>query len=191
MKGITKRYIIKIPTGISMYYCTKNQIIIFSNSIMQKKLLLKTKLIVNKNTKLIKVTREPLVSISNNEKKKLKSIQVTQVVLLKQMLLEILLMFSKKLSLTGVGFRASILKGSHFEFLQLKLGYSHFIYFKIPKNLKIWCLKANKLFIVGNSYLFVTQIAALIRSYKTPEPYKGKGILYSTEKIKLKEGKKV
>jgi large subunit ribosomal protein L6 len=57
--------------------------------------------------------------------------------------------------------------------------------------LKIFCLKSNKLFILGNSYLFVTQIAALIKSYKTPEPYKGKGILYATEKISLKEGKKI
>ena len=49
----------------------------------------------------------------------------------------------------------------------------------------------TKLFIYGNSYRNVTQTAALIRSYKKPEPYKGKGILYETEKIVLKEGKKV
>ena len=52
-------------------------------------------------------------------------------------------------------------------------------------------MKSNTLFIVGDSYLFVTQIAALIKSLKVPEPYKGKGILYTTEKIILKEGKKV
>jgi len=57
--------------------------------------------------------------------------------------------------------------------------------------LEIFCLKTNKLFIVGYSYVFVTQIAALIRSFKIPEPYKGKGIVYTTEKIILKEGKKV
>jgi len=191
MKSVTKRYTIKIPANISMYFCTKNQIIVFSNCGTQKKLILKTKLIVDKAAKLIKVTREPLVNISNNERKKLKSIQVTQVMLLKQMLLEVALSFSKKLNFIGVGFRVSTVKKSNFEFLQLKLGYSHFIYFKIPKNLKIFCLKANKLFIIGNSYLFVTQIAALIKSYKMPEPYKGKGILYSTEKVKLKEGKKI
>ena len=47
--------------------------------------------------------------------------------------------------------------------------------------------KANKLLIVGNSYITVTQVAALIRSFKIPEPYKGKGIVYTTEKIILKE----
>ncbi len=191
MKSVTKRYTVKIPANISMYFCTKNQIIIFSSCGPQKKLILKTKLIIDKEAKLIKVTREPLVNISNNKRKKLKSIQVTQVMLLKQMLLEVSLSFSKKLNFIGVGFRVSIVKKSNFEFLQLKLGYSHFIYFKIPTNLKFFCLKANKLFVIGNSYLFITQIVALIRSYKIPEPYKGKGILYSTEKIKLKEGKKI
>lgn len=77
------------------------------------------------------------------------------------------------------------------DLLHFKLGYSHHIYFRIPANLKICCLKANKLFVLGYSYLFVTQIASLIRSYKVPEPYKGKGIVYTTEKIILKEGKKV
>jgi len=56
--------------------------------------------------------------------------------------------------------------------------------------LEIFCLKANKLFIIGDSYLFVTQVAALVRSFKIPEPYKGKGIVYATEKIIIKEGKK-
>ena len=51
--------------------------------------------------------------------------------------------------------------------------------------------KANKLLIVGSSYTIVNQVASLIRSFKIPEPYKGKGIVYTTEKIILKEGKKV
>jgi len=191
MYNIVKKYIIKIPTNNSVYYCTKNNIIIFSNFSNRKTLKLKTKLIIDKNKKLIKVTRESLSNISINERKKLKSIQSTQVVILKQMILETSLFFCRKLNLVGVGFRVSILNVCAFDLLYFKLGYSHPIYFKIPKNLKIFCLKSNKLFILGNSYLFVTQIAALIKSYKTPEPYKGKGILYATEKISLKEGKKI
>ena len=147
--------------------------------------------LIEKDKKLIKITREPFVSMSNNRKKNLKAIQTTQVVLIKQMLLEMSSFFCKKLNLIGVGFRVSVLKVLDISLLHFKLGYSHSIYFKIPKNLKIFCLKANKLFIVGNSYQFVTQTAALIRSCKVPEPYKGKGILYATEKITLKEGKKV
>jgi len=191
MNNITKRHIIKIPKDISLYYCTTNHIVIFTNSVTQKALKLKTKLVIEKDKKLIKITREPFSNMSNNKKRSLKAIQTTQVVLIKQMLLEISSFFCKKLNLIGVGFRVSILKVLDFNLLHLKLGYSHSIYFKTPKNLKIFCLKATKLFIIGNSYQFVTQIASLIRACKVPEPYKGKGILYATEKITLKEGKKV
>jgi large subunit ribosomal protein L6 len=191
MNYTTKRHIIKIPKNTSVYYCDTKSIVIVANSSAQKALILKTKLIVEKSKRIIKVTREPFFDISNNEKKKLKAIQGTQVSLLQQMLVDISLFFCKKLNLVGVGFRVSALNTMGLNLLHFKLGYSHFIYFKIPKTLKVFCLKANKLFILGYSYIFVTQIAALIKSYKTPEPYKGKGILYTTEKIVLKEGKKI
>lgn len=191
MRYITKRHLVKIPIDISMYYCTINHTIVFTNSFIRKTLKLKTQLIINKDEKILKVTREPLKSISNNEKKKLKAIQTTQVALLKQMLLEISLLCCKKLKLIGVGFRVSSLKVLDFDLLYLKLGYSHAIYFKVPKTLNVFCLKNNKLFLIGNSSIFLTQVAALIRSYKIPEPYKGKGILYMSEKITLKEGKKI
>jgi len=163
----------------------------FANSLGQKTLKLKTKIIVEEKNKIIKITREPFLNTSNNEKKKLKAVQGTQVILLKQMLLDISALFCTKLNMIGVGFRVSTLKVSQLTLLHFKLGYSHYIYFKVPKNLEIFCLKANKLFIIGDSYLFVSQVAAFVRSFKIPEPYKGKGILYATEKITLKEGKKV
>ena len=191
MHYLTKRHLIKVPINISIYYCTNHHVIVFTNSFMQKTLKLKTKLIINKNEKMFKVTREPLYGMSNNEKKKLKSLQTTQVAILKQMLLDISFFSCKKLKLVGVGFKVSFLKILDFNLLYFKLGYSHAIYFKVPKTLNVYCLKSNKLFLVGNSYIFLTQTAALIRSYKTPEPYKGKGILYMSEKIILKEGKKI
>jgi large subunit ribosomal protein L6 len=191
MRYITKRHIVKIPIDISMYYCTTQHIIVFTNFLIRKTIKLKTQLIINNDEKILKVTRKPLYSISNNEKKKLKAIQTTQVAILKQMLLEISLLCCKKLKLIGVGFRVSSLKILDFDILYFKLGYSHAIYFKVPKTLKVFCLKNNKLFLIGNSSIFLTQVAALIRSYKIPEPYKGKGILYTSEKITLKEGKKI
>jgi large subunit ribosomal protein L6 len=90
-----------------------------------------------------------------------------------------------------VGYRAFDVDNFENKLLLFKLGYSHSIYFKIPIESQIFCLKRTKLFIHGNSYQDITKIAAFIRSYKKPEPYKGKGILYETEKIILKEGKKV
>lgn len=191
MNYIAKKHILKIPKNISTYYCDTKRIIIFTNSFAQKALTLKTKIVIEKKKRIIRVTPEPFVAISNNEKKKLKAIQATQVSLLKQILLDISFFFCKKLNLVGVGFRVSILKTLNSSLLHFKLGYSHSIYFKIPKNLKIFCFRNNKLFVTGYSYLFVTQIAALIRSYKAPEPYKGKGIVYTTEKITIKEGKKL
>lgn len=174
-----------------MYYCDDKRTIIFANAFRHKALVLKTKIILDKTKRLIIITRDPFFTTSNHEKKKLKAIQGTQVNLLKQMLLDISLFFCKKLSLIGVGFRVTPLEISNLNLLHFKLGYSHHVYFKIPKNLKIFCIKANKLFIVGDSYLSVNQVAALIRSFKIPEPYKGKGIVYTTEKVTLKEGKKV
>lgn len=191
MNCLTQKYIIKIPANISLYCCTINNILIFINVSTKKILKLKTKVIIDHKKKLIKVTRHPLSTVSTNEKKKLKAIQATQIKLLKQMLLDILLFSCKKLKLVGVGFRVANIISFDIELLQFKLGFSHSIFFKIPKNLKVFCSKGNKFFIISNSYFFVTQIAALIRSFKMPEPYKGKGILYTREKISLKEGKKI
>jgi len=190
VNSISKRYIIKIPKGVNMYYCDTKHIVIFTNSFVQKTLIVKTKVIIEEKNRIIKITRESFLNTSNNEKKKLKAVQGTQVNLLKQMLLDMSLLSCKKLNLIGVGFRVSTLKIARLTLLHFKLGYSHYVYFKVPKNLEIFCLKANKLFLLGDSYLFVTKVAALIRSFKIPEPYKGKGILYTTEKIILKEGKK-
>jgi len=191
MQYVTKRHLIKVPINISIYYCTNHHVLVFTNSFMRKTLKLKTQLIINENEKMLKVTREPLYGMSNNEKKRLKSIQTTQVVLLKQMLLEISFLSCKKLKLVGVGFKVSLLKILDFDLLYFKLGYSHAIYFRVPKALNVYCLKSNKLFFVGNSSMFLAQTAALIRSYKIPEPYKGKGILYIYERIILKKGKKI
>lgn len=191
MNNIVKKYILKIPKNTLLYYCSTNQVVIVSNSKNYKTFKLKTKLILKKTKKIMKVTRIPFFKISNNYQKKLKAIQATQVTLLKQLFLDNSSKFCKKLKLVGVGFRVSTFEILTNNFLHFKLGYSHSIYFKIPKNLKTFCIKSNTLFLIGDSYLFVTQIAALIKSLKIPEPYKGKGILYTTEKITLKEGKKV
>jgi len=185
-----KRYTIKVPSNISIYYCDKTQIIIFSSPHKRRALKLKLKLVINQTKKNIQVTQNSFFSVSNHDKKNLKVLQATYVVLIKQLILEVETSFCKRLILVGVGYKAILLQISNTDVLHLKLGYSHNIYIKVPKTLKIFCLKANKFFIKGDSYTFVTQIAAVIRSYKTPEPYKGKGILYSTEKITLKEVKK-
>ena len=71
------------------------------------------------------------------------------------------------------------------------LFYHYQSHYKKPKSLGIFCLKLTKLFIFGNSFQKIKNEVSIIRSFKKPEPYKGKGIIYEHEKIKLKEGKKV
>src|ERR1700694_2224398 len=94
--------------------------------------------------------------------------------------------FEKKLEITGVGYRAA-LQGKH---LQIALGYSHDVVYAIPEGIAITVPKPTEIVIAGNDIQRVGQVAAEIRSYRPPEPYKGKGVKYSDEFIFRKEGKK-
>ena len=94
--------------------------------------------------------------------------------------------FVKELELNGVGYKATQ-KG---KILELLLGYSHPINFDVPDDLKIEVPKPTQIKISGIDKQKVGQIAANIRSFRKPEPYKGKGVKYKDEIIKRKEGKK-
>ena len=94
--------------------------------------------------------------------------------------------FEKKLEITGVGFRAQV-KGS---VLNLQLGYSHDIDFPIPQGIDIKTPDQTTIMISGIDKQQVGQVAAVIRAYRKPEPYKGKGVRYAGEYIFRKEGKK-
>jgi large subunit ribosomal protein L6 len=94
--------------------------------------------------------------------------------------------FEKKLEINGVGYRAAIQGKS----LQLSLGYSHDVNYPIPDGITITTPKPTEIVIAGNDSQRVGQVAAEIRSYRPPEPYKGKGVKYADEFIFRKEGKK-
>ena len=94
--------------------------------------------------------------------------------------------FSKKLEMNGVGYRAT-LKG---KVLELMLGFSHPINYDIPEDISVSVDKQNNIEIKGSNKQLVGQTAAEIRSFRGPEPYKGKGIKYADEYINRKEGKK-
>lgn len=190
MNKLSKRYIIKIPKNINIFYCEYKKILIIKNNTQTKSLNLSIKLIINNDKNIIKVTRESLYNLSNNLKKNLKSLQGLTTSLIKQYLIEVSKTIFKKLKFIGLGYKIFNVTNSNGNLIYFKLGYSHFIYFKLPKNFKIINIKSTKLFIIGNSFEKVNNIAAIIKNYKLPEPYKGKGILYIDEKVKLKEGKK-
>jgi len=94
--------------------------------------------------------------------------------------------FTKKLDITGVGYRAAV-QGSN---LQLQLGYSHDVSYPIPKGIQVVCPKPTEIVVTGIDKQKVGQVAAEIRRFRPPEPYKGKGVRYSGEFIFRKEGKK-
>jgi large subunit ribosomal protein L6 len=94
--------------------------------------------------------------------------------------------FEKKLEINGVGYRAS-LQGKN---LQLALGFSHDVLYPVPEGIQITVPKPTEIVINGIDKQRVGQVAAEIREYRGPEPYKGKGVKYAGEKIVRKEGKK-
>jgi len=95
--------------------------------------------------------------------------------------------FVKKLEIQGVGFKAAV-QGKN---VNLALGYSHPVNYPIPDQIKVTVEENTKLTIEGPSKQLVGQVAAEIRSYYPPEPYKGKGVRYSDEHVVRKEGKTV
>ena len=94
--------------------------------------------------------------------------------------------FTVNLEINGVGYRAQ----ADAKVLKLQLGYSHDVEVAIPAGIQIKAVKPTEVEITGADRQKVGQLAAEIRSLRPPEPYKGKGIKYSTEKIRRKEGKK-
>jgi large subunit ribosomal protein L6 len=94
--------------------------------------------------------------------------------------------FEKKLEITGVGYRAAM-QGKN---LQLALGYSHDVVYAIPEGISISVSKPTEITISGSDVQRVGQVAAEIRAFRPPEPYKGKGVKYVGEFIFRKEGKK-
>jgi large subunit ribosomal protein L6 len=94
--------------------------------------------------------------------------------------------FKKELELTGVGYRAAM-QGN---VLKLSLGYSHDVNFDVPQGVTITSAKQTEITVEGIDQQLVGQVAANIREWRAPEPYKGKGIRYKDEFIFRKEGKK-
>ncbi|WP_428825954.1 50S ribosomal protein L6 [Azonexus sp. IMCC34842] len=94
--------------------------------------------------------------------------------------------FEKKLQLVGVGYRAQ----AQGDILNLSLGFSHPVAHKMPAGVKVECPTQTEILIKGSDKQQVGQVAAEVRAYRKPEPYKGKGVRYSDEVVVIKETKK-
>jgi large subunit ribosomal protein L6 len=94
--------------------------------------------------------------------------------------------YTKSMEITGTGYRAAV-QGKN---LEMNLGYSHPVVFPIPDGIKITCERPTAIKVEGVDKRLVGQVALEIRNFRLPEPYKGKGVRYSDEVIRRKEGKK-
>ncbi len=180
-----------IPKHIALFYTTNFLILQTVNEV--KFIKLKTKINLSLKTSQINITNHCINSKKNfvNDKS-LELYKKTLYIILSNIIKSLKYKGKKTLKIVGIGFRVIIEKYNKiFNILQFKLGYSHSVNIIYSNRLKISCSKKNKLMISGNNSKTVNNLASLIRSYKTPEFYKGKGILYENEVIKIKEGKKL
>ena len=121
-----------------------------------------------------------------NETKRARSMWGTSRTLVSNLVTGVTKGFERKLEITGVGYRAAV-QGKN---LQIALGYSHDVVYPIPAGIAIVTPKPTEVVISGIDRQQVGQVAAEIRAFRKPEPYKGKGVKYSDEYIFRKEGKK-
>jgi large subunit ribosomal protein L6 len=135
----------------------------------------------------VKVENNSIVVSRQNDDAESKALHGLSRALIQNMVKGVSEGFVKKLEIQGVGFKAAV-TGSN---VTLNLGYSHPIVYPIPAQIKVTVEENTKLTIEGPSKQLVGQVAAEIRSFYPPEPYKGKGVRYSDEKVKRKEGKTV
>jgi large subunit ribosomal protein L6 len=121
-----------------------------------------------------------------NESAQAKSMWGTSRTLVNNLMTGVTKGFERKLEISGVGYRAAV-QGKN---LQLALGYSHDVVYPIPEGINVVTPKPTEIVISGTDRKKVGQVAAEIREYRPPEPYKGKGVKYEGEYIFRKEGKK-
>jgi large subunit ribosomal protein L6 len=131
------------------------------------------------------ISNDEIAFTRGSEIKREKSLHGLYAILVKNMISGVTEGFSRKLELVGIGYRAEMKQGMLF----LNLGFSHPIIFLPPEGIKVDVLTDTSIQISGIDKQLVGQVAAKIRSFKVPEPYKGKGIKYEGEFVRRKAGK--
>jgi large subunit ribosomal protein L6 len=134
-----------------------------------------------------KLNNDTVVFERSDEHRKIRALHGLARALVNNMVVGVSAGFTKDLEIQGVGFKAAV-QG---KVLKLNLGFSHDILFPIPEGIKITVADNTKVKVEGVDRQLVGQVAADIRSYYPPEPYKGKGVRYVGEHIIRKEGKTV
>ena len=181
---------VKVPSDICVYADLKNKYLLLKNTNTKKLIKLNSKVIPIKNKKKVDYLYISTCFLFKN-KKKVNEQQKSISLFLKKVLKEMVFKNSKKLNLNGVGYKILIMENSLNNcILHFKLGYSHSVYLKLPKDIIVKLNKNNTLFLSGPSIKKLTLISSLIKKCKSPDVYKGKGFLYEYERLALKIGKK-
>jgi large subunit ribosomal protein L6 len=171
------KYPVQIPSGVTVD--------VSGQTVTTKGKLGELKLVVA-NEVLASVEDGKFWAKPKSETKRARALWGTTRALVNNMVTGVSKGFTVNLEINGVGYRAAV-QG---KTLNLQLGYSHEIHFPIPSDVKIACEKPTSISITGADKQRVGQVAAVIRGFRKPEPYKGKGVKYETETIRRKEGKK-
>jgi hypothetical protein len=166
---------IKIPNYLTLVYLNTKSILIFK---FKRKVL-----VVNTSKFCLTIIKNNLVSLNYSNISSLK---------LKLYLIEIESSINQKINLFGIGYKIFEILILTKKILLLKLGFSHFIYYKVPEKFRVFVIKYTQLCAVAcDSYFSAIQNLAIIKSFKKPDTFKGKGFRFTNEKIHLKLGKKV
>jgi large subunit ribosomal protein L6 len=168
---------VHIPSGVE---------VLFSNQTLTAKGRLGTLSLVVSNEVDASIADGSVTIAPKSDTKRSRAMWGTTRALVNNMVTGVSTGFSVNLEIAGVGYRAQV-QG---DILNLQLGYSHDIPFPIPSDVRIVCERPTVITVSGADRQRVGQIAADIRAYRPPEPYKGKGIRYATEIVRRKEGKK-
>jgi large subunit ribosomal protein L6 len=168
---------VEIPQGVSVE---------LAGEILTAKGRLGTLSLAVSNEVTAKIADGAVTIAPNSESKRARAMWGTTRALVNNMVTGVATGFTRNLEINGVGYRAAV-QG---DILNLQLGYSHDIPYPIPKDVRIACERPTVISVTGADRQRVGQIAAEIRAFRPPEPYKGKGIKYSDETVRRKEGKK-
>jgi large subunit ribosomal protein L6 len=187
MPVFSKRVGIQIPKHIGVFYNQKKNHLLLVGPFGSQTIILEFKLFLATFSRYIYILTSPV----NLKKKQVKCFCGSLLAQMKQVILELSVKYHIALKLIGVGFKVYSFDTGLNSVLQFKLGFSHFIFYKIPLDTRFALLKNIKLFISNPCLKKVTQISAFIRSFKVPDIYKGKGFSYNKETLTLKKGKKV
>ena len=171
------KYPVRIPSGVE---------VLLSDQTLTAKGRLGTLNLVVSNEVDASIVDGTVTIAPKSETKQSRAMWGTTRALVNNMVTGVSTGFSVNLEITGVGYRAQVQGNT----LNLQLGYSHDIPFPIPGDVRITCERPTVITVSGADRQRVGQIAADIRAYRPPEPYKGKGIRYATENVRRKEGKK-